>query len=51
MQVKDVMRRRVAAENVIGVKEVHDHLVWIEPISGVALSSAEDRGSNGAAVS
>ena len=33
----------VAAENVAGVKEVHDHLVWIEPISGVAIPSAEDQ--------
>jgi CBS domain-containing protein len=32
----------VATENVAGVKEVHDHLVWVEPMSGVALSSAED---------
>jgi CBS domain-containing protein len=33
----------VAAENVAGVKEVHDHLVWVEPISGVAFPSAEDQ--------
>ena len=33
----------VAAENVTGVKEVHDHLVWVEPISGVAIPSAEDQ--------
>jgi CBS domain-containing protein len=32
----------VAAENVAGVKEVHDHLVWVEPMSGVAIPSAED---------
>ena len=32
----------VAAENVAGVKEVHDHLVWVEPMSGVAFPSAED---------
>ncbi len=32
----------VAAENVPGVKEVHDHLVWVEPMSGVAFPSAED---------
>jgi CBS domain-containing protein len=28
---------RVAAENVLGVKEVKDHLVWIEPMSGMTL--------------
>jgi CBS domain-containing protein len=32
----------VAAENVSGVKEVHDHLCWVEPISGVFLYSPED---------
>jgi len=32
----------VAAENVPGVAKVHDHLVWIEPMSGVAFPSAED---------
>ena len=35
----------VAAENVAGVKEVHDHLVWVEPMSGVAFPSAEDQAS------
>lgn len=32
----------VATENVAGVKEVHDHLVWVEPMSGMAFPSAED---------
>ena len=32
----------VAVENVGGVKAVHDHLVWVEPISGVAFPSEED---------
>lgn len=32
----------VAAENVAGVKKVHDHLVWIEPMTGMMISSAED---------
>ena len=32
----------VAAENVAGVKKVHDHLVWVEPISGLAFPSSED---------
>jgi CBS domain-containing protein len=32
----------VAIENVGGVKAVHDHLVWVEPMSGMTLPSAED---------
>ena len=32
----------VAVENVPGVGHVHDHLVWVEPMSGIAFSSAED---------
>lgn len=32
----------VAAENVAGVKEVHDHLVWVEPMTGMMISSGED---------
>jgi len=32
----------VAAENVAGVKKVHDRLVWVEPISGMAFPSSED---------
>jgi CBS domain-containing protein len=32
----------VAAENATGVKKVHDHLVWVEPMSGMAFASAED---------
>jgi CBS domain-containing protein len=32
----------VAVENVPGVKEVHDHLVWVEPMSGMAFPSSED---------
>lgn len=33
---------RVAAENVPGVKAVHDHLVWIEPVSGVTLPAPSE---------
>ena len=33
----------VAVENVPGVERVHDHLVWVEPMSGIAFSSAEDQ--------
>lgn len=32
----------VAAENVTGVRKVHDHLVWLEPMSGVYVNSPED---------
>jgi CBS domain-containing protein len=32
----------VAAENVSGVTKVHDHLCWVEPMSGMYLNSAED---------
>jgi len=32
----------VATENTSGVKEVHDHLVWIEPMSAMAFLSPED---------
>jgi CBS domain-containing protein len=32
----------VAVENVSGVEHVHDHLVWVEPMSGIAFASAED---------
>jgi CBS domain-containing protein len=40
----------VAAENVPGVKRVHDHLVWVEPMSGMAFPSSEDEASDRAAV-
>lgn len=33
---------KVAVENVAGVVQVHDHLVWVEPMSGMAFASAED---------
>ncbi len=33
---------RVLAENTPGVKRVEDHLVWIEPVSGMVLPSAGD---------
>jgi CBS domain-containing protein len=32
----------VTAENVAGVRAVHDHLTWVEPISGMAFPSPED---------
>jgi CBS domain-containing protein len=33
---------RVLAENTPGVHRVEDHLVWIEPMSGIVMPSAED---------
>jgi CBS domain-containing protein len=32
----------VAAENVAGVKKVHDHLCWVDTMSGMYLNSPED---------
>ena len=52
--VTDERERRallVATENVPGVKQVHDHLVWVEPMSGMAFSSAEDEAKETAAAS
>lgn len=43
--VMDDRERRglvVAAENIPGVKRVVNHLVWVEPISGMAFSSSDD---------
>lgn len=33
---------RVAAENIPGVSKVVDHLIWIEPTSGMVIESPED---------
>jgi predicted transcriptional regulator len=32
----------VATERVVGVKKVHDHLCWVDTISGMYLNSPED---------
>jgi CBS domain-containing protein len=32
----------VAAENIEGVKKVHDHLCWVDTMSGVYINSPED---------
>jgi osmotically-inducible protein OsmY len=29
----------VAAQNIPGVKDVEDHLVWVEPMSGVVIGA------------
>ena len=34
----------VGAENVAGVKKVHDHLCWVDTMSGMYLNSPEDEG-------
>jgi CBS domain-containing protein len=34
----------VAAENVAGVSNVHDHLCWVDTMSGMYLNSPEDEG-------
>ncbi len=34
---------QVAAENVPGVKEIKDHVVWVEPISGMFIEGKDDR--------
>jgi CBS domain-containing protein len=34
---------RVAAENVPGVKKVLDHLIWIEPNTGVVMEAPAER--------
>lgn len=33
---------KVAAENIAGVKAVKDHLVWVEPLSGMAMEPPDD---------
>ena len=33
---------RVAAENIAGVRKVHDHLCWVDTMSGMYLESPED---------
>jgi CBS domain-containing protein len=50
--ITDERERRgviVVVENVPGVREVHDHLVWVEPMSGMVFSSAEDEAKERAA--
>ena len=33
---------KVAAENIPGVKEVKDHLAWVEPTSGVTIEPRDE---------
>ena len=34
---------RIAAENVPGVKEVRDHIVWVEPVSGTVIGPSVNK--------
>jgi CBS domain-containing protein len=36
---------RVVAENTSGVKGIEDHLVWVEPMSGMAVPAADESGA------
>ena len=40
---------RIIAENVDGVRAVHDHMVWVEPYAGIVLTSPEDQAKDQAA--
>ena len=33
---------RVVVENVPGVKEIHDHMIWIEPLTGTVVEAPEE---------
>jgi hypothetical protein len=33
---------RIAAENIPGVKAIEDHLVWVEPTSGMVILPDEE---------
>ena len=33
---------KVAAENIPGVRPVKDHMVWIEPTTGMSIGAAGD---------
>jgi CBS domain-containing protein len=37
---------KVAAENITGVKAVKDHLVWVEPMSGMAMEPKDEAVAN-----
>lgn len=40
---RERMAVQVAAENSPGVKAVHNHLVWVEPNTGLVITADEDR--------
>jgi CBS domain-containing protein len=44
---RDRQALRVVAENVPGVKQIHDHLVWVEPMSGLTFDPPDrERGAS-----
>ena len=42
LEEKEREALRVVAENVEGVKAVEDHLVWIEPVSGIVIDPRQE---------
>ena len=49
MDERERLATRVAAENISGVTAVVDHLVWIEPMSGMVVLSPDDEAQQRAA--
>lgn len=45
LEEKEREALRVVAENTPGVRAVEDHLVWIEPVSGIVVDPPQDEGS------
>jgi len=45
LEEKEREALRIVAENTPGVKAVEDHLVWIEPVSGIVVDPPQDEGS------
>jgi CBS domain-containing protein len=39
---RDRKALRVIVENAPGVKEIHDHMIWIEPLSGVVIDAPNE---------
>lgn len=42
LEEKEREALRVVAENTAGVRAVEDHLVWIEPVSGIVINSRQN---------
>jgi hypothetical protein len=38
---------RAAAENIPRIKAVEDHLVWVDPVSGMAIHAFEEEAARG----
>jgi CBS domain-containing protein len=43
LEEKEREALRVVAENAPGVKAVEDHLVWVEPVSGIVIEPRQDK--------